>query len=75
MQTWRIRLFAYLREDHGETIEVSAEPTVNGIFAALSQRGINIKAARLAVNQEFATKDQAIFAGDELALIPPVSGG
>lgn len=30
---------------------------------------------QVAVNQEFASDEQLIGAGDELALIPPVSGG
>jgi molybdopterin converting factor subunit 1 len=32
-------------------------------------------ACRLAVNQRFATADQPIAPGDEVALIPPVAGG
>ena len=30
---------------------------------------------KIAVNQEFADDQQALEAGDEIALIPPVSGG
>lgn len=30
---------------------------------------------RIAVNQAFATDEQGLAAGDEVALIPPVSGG
>ena len=30
---------------------------------------------RVAVNQEFATPDAAIAAGDEIAFFPPVTGG
>ena len=30
---------------------------------------------RCAVNQEFATPDAAIAAGDEIAFFPPVTGG
>ena len=29
----------------------------------------------VAINQEYATDDQAIHPGDEIAIIPPVSGG
>lgn len=38
-------------------------------FAALP------KDALLAVNQSFAGRDQALADGDEVALMPPVSGG
>jgi molybdopterin converting factor small subunit len=30
---------------------------------------------RVAVNKKFATVDQLVAAGDEIALIPPVAGG
>ena len=34
-----------------------------------------IKGYMIAVNQEYATDDQIIKADDEVAIIPPVSGG
>jgi molybdopterin synthase catalytic subunit len=34
-----------------------------------------VKMVRVAVNEEFAAPDQRVRAGDEVALIPPVSGG
>ena len=34
-----------------------------------------IKGYMIAVNQEYATDDQVIKTGDEVAIIPPVSGG
>ena len=34
-----------------------------------------IKGFMIAVNQEYATDDQTISSDDEIAIIPPVSGG
>ena len=34
-----------------------------------------IKGYMVAVNQEYATDDQVVHTGDEVAIIPPVSGG
>ncbi len=35
----------------------------------------NLNYLQIAVNQEFAADDQPILSDDEIALIPPVSGG
>jgi len=35
----------------------------------------NIKGYMVAVNQEYATDEQLIHSSDEVAIIPPVSGG
>lgn len=75
MDQWRVRLFAYLRERHGESVEITAEPTALGVLTALQNAGIDTRACRLAVNNEFSRADSQIAVGDELALIPPVSGG
>jgi MoaE-MoaD fusion protein len=73
----RVRLFAGLRERAG-TDELSLElPAGASVHDALEQireltAGVPVV---MAVNQEYATDDQALDAGDEIALIPPVSGG
>jgi MoaE-MoaD fusion protein len=73
----RIRLFAGLRERAG-TDEVQLElPDGARVRDALEQvrdltAGVPVV---MAVNREYAREDEALSAGDELALIPPVSGG
>jgi molybdopterin synthase catalytic subunit len=81
--TVRVRLFAILRERAGRDsveIELPEGATVAEAIAALSLRpGLGETLARLpvrmAVNREYAAAGDAIAPGDELALIPPISGG
>src|SRR6266849_1882316 len=78
----RTRLFARLREQAGtdaETVEVRAGATVDDVYDALQKLhpalDPNRESVRAAVNQEFADWDVIVGAGDEVAFIPPVSGG
>jgi MoaE-MoaD fusion protein len=81
--TVRVRLFAMLRESAGRPcIELELQPgaTVADALAALSEREpLREQLARLplrmAVNRDYADPHTALQEGDELALIPPVSGG
>jgi molybdopterin synthase catalytic subunit len=81
--TVRVRLFAILRERAGRDwveIELPEGATVAEAIDALSLRpGLGETLARLpvrmAVNREYAAAGDAIAPGDELALIPPISGG
>jgi len=78
-----VRLFAMLRERAGTdriTVEVADGATVKEALAAVGdEHGLGELIAEMpvvmAVNREYAAADDALSAGDELALIPPVSGG
>jgi MoaE-MoaD fusion protein len=77
-----VRLFARLREQAGtdtETVEVPRESTLEDVYAALRKAHpaleSNLDAVRPALNQEFAAWDAIVGDGDEVAFIPPVSGG
>jgi molybdopterin converting factor subunit 1 len=78
-----VRLFAMLRERAGSdavTVELPEGATVREAMNALArEHGLEELIAAMpvvmAVNREYAVEDDALSAGDELALIPPVSGG
>ena len=72
-----MRLFAVLRERAGaDSLEVELEEgaTVADAIAALAPVAGEMP-FRLAVNREYADESTPIGADDELAAIPPVSGG
>ena len=78
-----VRLFAMLREQAGSdsvTVEVGDGATVRDVLDAVSrQHGLGDLIERMpvvmAVNREYVAADSPLAEGDELALIPPVSGG
>lgn len=76
-----VRLFAGLRERAGASsieVEVPEPATVGGLLGALGATPLGALPPRsciVAVNREYADVEQPIGAGDEVALIPPVSGG
>jgi molybdopterin converting factor subunit 1 len=78
----RIRLFASFREAVGSNTLAWTAPdasTVSEVVAALREAhpklGPALDRAMLAVNQEYVEPELRLQDGDELALIPPVSGG
>jgi molybdopterin synthase catalytic subunit len=70
----RVRLFAGLREQAGWSERELDAATVADVWPAL---GLGDEPAGLlyAVNREYAERDVVLEDGDEVALIPPVSGG
>lgn len=81
--TVRVRLFAILRERAGRDsleIELDEGATVAEAIDRLSEHEplAELFAAmpmQLAVNREYADAETPLRAGDELALVPPISGG
>ena len=82
----RVLYFAWVRQKVGVAEEEVFPPPevrdVAGLVAWLAARSpghaaafAQAKQVRAAVNQEFATPDAPVGAGDEVAFFPPVTGG
>ena len=69
-----VRLFAGLRERAGWSRREVDVATVADVWAALDL-GDEPAGLLYAVNKEYAERDRVLAPGDEVALIPPVSGG
>ena len=69
-----VKLFAGLRERAGWSQREVDAATVGEVWRALDL-GDEPPGLLYAVNKEYATADRALADGDEVALIPPVSGG
>ncbi len=72
-----VRLFAALREQAGareRTLELGDGARAADVWPALGL-GDEPPGLRYAVNRRFAERDSPLADGDEVALIPPVSGG
>jgi len=75
--TVRVRLFAMLRERAGSDVvelELPDGACVADALDALSDVTAGVSCV-LAVNRDYADPGRVLSSGDELALIPPVSGG
>src|ERR671915_794082 len=76
-----VRLFAGLRERAGADrieVELPDGARVADVLAAMAGTPVGALRPRecvVAVNREYATADERVRAGDEIALVPPVSGG
>jgi molybdopterin synthase catalytic subunit len=72
--TVRVRLFAGLRERAGWSQRDVDAATVADVWGVLGL-GDEPDGLLYAVNKEYATRERPLADGDEVALIPPVSGG
>ena len=70
-----VKLFAGLRERAGwNERELEGVDRVADVWPALDL-GVEPEGVLYAVNKEYAARDRPLVDGDEVALIPPVSGG
>ena len=70
----RVRLFAGLREQAGWSERELEAATVADVWPSLGL-GTEPEGLLYAVNGEYAERDRELHDGDEVAVIPPVSGG
>jgi molybdopterin synthase sulfur carrier subunit len=80
--TVKVKLFAIYQEVYSQselTLEVTPKTTVQDIFQNLIKDKSELifwaKITRFAVNLTFVSPDYILQEGDEIAFIPPVSGG
>lgn len=78
----QVRLFALAREKAGAAevgLSIADDATVADLWSALVGRWPQLDAlgssVSFAVNQEYAVRSRVLRNDDEVAVIPPVSGG
>ncbi len=77
-----VKLFAILREKAGTsalTLELPEHATIADLIQEMAQRYptllVDTSNTMVAVNAEYVQESHTLHDGDEVALIPPVSGG
>ncbi|HYN08397.1 MAG TPA: MoaD/ThiS family protein [Vicinamibacterales bacterium] len=78
----KVQLFARLRELAGRgecDCEVPAGASVGDVWRAVADRHVSLRpfggAISCALNADFARMNAPVQEGDEIAFLPPVSGG
>jgi molybdopterin converting factor subunit 1 len=78
----RVLYFGVLRERFGvadEPVELLDGSTVGALLDQLRPRSSEVgqlwRSLAVAVNREYSSPEATLFDGDEIALLPPVSGG
>ncbi|MFC4426217.1 molybdopterin converting factor subunit 1 [Deinococcus navajonensis] len=71
--------FARLKREIGTEqmrLEVPQDADVRAVAAAVEQQfGVSLRGCMVAINETYATPDQRLHPGDEVAFLPPVAGG
>lgn len=78
MKTVKVLYFASLRESLGKAEDsfcLDTEVSASSIWQSLNPELDLPEACLIAINQEYASADSSVKAGDELAFFPPVTGG
>ncbi len=75
-----VRFFAQAREmaqKNEEEVEVKDGATVSGLIEILRSRVPALRSVefKIAVHSEYVDNDHELLDGDEVAIIPPISGG
>jgi molybdopterin converting factor subunit 1 len=80
--TLRVRLFALAKETVGAeacAVELPEAGTVAELKNVLAERfpalATTVRLSMVAVNADYASPSRVLLATDDIALIPPVSGG
>jgi molybdopterin converting factor subunit 1 len=78
----KIKFFAHLRDlMNCETTEITVDQdaSVNDVKSIIAERfpklREHVKTVSFAIDNEYVSKDKKLKDGDEVALIPPISGG
>jgi len=78
----RLKLFSIAKDIAGfseETIDLMSPANADDVLEYLTRKDTRFTAwrdsIRLAVNQQYVPKSHSLNDGDEVAVIPPVSGG
>lgn len=78
----RVRLFAALREVLGEEeldLDLPDGTTVSALWDQLQTKNASLapygRSVQFAINHDFVDRDTELSANDEVAFLPPVSGG
>jgi molybdopterin synthase sulfur carrier subunit len=77
MATITVRYFASIREQLGrgeDRIEAGQVRSVADVWRQVAAKPMAPNTL-MAINQEYATPDSPVKAGDEVAFFPPVTGG
>lgn len=78
MSSITVLYFGILKDLAGcdrESVPVSAGMTVNDLLTRLPKVQPYLKSLAVSINQEFASREAVLNSGDEVGLLPPVSGG